>query len=133
MKIKKTTWTLACIACVLFLVLVVLATVNPSKLEIAQQSSALHAVEMLKIVSDHYHIDCHEYPRPEAWMNDLLVDPGIEGWRGPYLKKEYVDPWGTEFEYTLVDGKPVFSSAGPDGVFGNEDDIKKERQEETPR
>ena len=34
------------------------------------------------------------------------------------------DPWGTQFQYDLVDGKPVVISAGRDREFGTKDDIK---------
>ena len=42
------------------------------------------------------------------------------------LQGDYVDPWGNELKYEKPSGKkrPIIISAGPDGEFGNEDDIK---------
>lgn len=50
------------------------------------------------------------------------------GWRGPYLDLEFEDlkdGWGNAFRYSTADGLPEgqIKSAGPDGTFGNSDDI----------
>ena len=44
----------------------------------------------------------------------------------PLLDGEPVDPWGNELKYEKPSGKkrPIIISAGPDGEFGNDDDIK---------
>ena len=48
-------------------------------------------------------------------------------WKGPYLDKEPVDPWGTPLAYRSPGTKNVdsfdVSSAGPDHIHGNQDDI----------
>ena len=42
----------------------------------------------------------------------------------PLLDGEPVDPWGNELKYEKKGKKrPSITSAGPDGEFGNEDDI----------
>ncbi len=48
-------------------------------------------------------------------------------WKGPYLEKPALDPWGTEMEYRYPGNRNTdsfdVSSAGPDRVHGNQDDI----------
>lgn len=74
-----------------------------------------------------------------AGLNDLLAIPaGVSpyatykngvgyGWRGPYLNTQdngIVDGWGHEYRYAQSpDGAGQIRSAGPDGSFGNADDI----------
>ncbi len=71
---------------------------------------------------DLYEMDNGEYPDKLA---DLRVKPGTEGnWKGPYLKKEPVDPWGRPYKYDKgSDGKSYkICSDGPDEGKA-EDDI----------
>ncbi len=48
-------------------------------------------------------------------------------WKGPYLEKPPLDPWGTKMEYRYPGTRNPdsfdVSSAGPDRVHGNQDDI----------
>jgi hypothetical protein len=40
------------------------------------------------------------------------------------LAGEVIDPWGTPYKFELQDGKPPsIRSAGPDHIFGDEDDL----------
>ncbi len=61
-------------------------------------------------------------------LRDLIQQPGdARNWRGPYLGKPPVDPWGNAYLYCYP-GKHNqnyfdLSSAGPDGKEGTEDDI----------
>ena len=46
-----------------------------------------------------YHMNCGDYP---STLHNLLNDPGINGWSGPYLKPSQLrDPWGFEYGYIL--------------------------------
>lgn len=45
--------------------------------------------------------------------------PMLEGGEGAIE-----DPWGNEYKYEKKNGRPVIISAGPDGEFGTEDDIR---------
>jgi hypothetical protein len=61
-------------------------------------------------------------------LEDLRRDPGnVNGWRGPYAAKEIPpDPWGNPYRAEQLDSRRVkFSSDGPDGKPGTEDDIVK--------
>jgi type II secretion system protein G len=71
-----------------------------------------------------YQVDCGALPPQSTGLQALVVNPGISGWRGPYLsgRKIPLDPWGHPYRYQVLNEKPVIDSAGPDGVFGTPDD-----------
>lgn len=52
----------------------------------------------------------------ERMQRDLEISPG-----------EMEDGWGTRFNYTTAAEYYIITSAGPDRIFGNEDDIKAEK------
>ncbi len=71
---------------------------------------------------DAYFINCGEYP---SSLYNLLTNPGINSWTGPYLKaSQLIDPWG--FEYTYVVNSTIHPdsydiiSYGKDGVLGGD-------------
>lgn len=69
-----------------------------------------------------YLLNCGEFP---VTLNDLLVNPGINGWSGPYLKKSQLeDPWGFEYVYvpngTINPGGYDLISYGKDGAAGGD-------------
>jgi general secretion pathway protein G len=89
--------------------------------------SSIHGVsEALKLYAlDHG----GAYPTTSQGLNVLLNKPGSSdrAWKGPYIEKQAVDPWGKKLEYRCPgvrnsEGFDV-SSAGPDQTFGNADDI----------
>jgi len=78
-----------------------------------------------------YRLDMGDYPTGQDGLQALRMAPGnaAEGqWNGPYLDRDVpLDPWRRPYQY-MYPGQhdfdmPDISSAGPDGVFGNEDDI----------
>ncbi len=98
--------------------------------------SALRATQAsLKVALDMYQVDTGAYPTEQQGLQALITNPGVEGWYGPYLRvKDDLpppDPWGNQFRYTLVDGKPRVDSAGADATFGTEDDNKTRRARTT--
>lgn len=70
-----------------------------------------------------------------ASLNDLVVDPGIANWTGPYVPAGFdaatfnKDAWDNPIEYvTITDASgrrsaAALTSYGPDGVAGTADDI----------
>jgi len=71
---------------------------------------------------DSYLLNCRELP---VTFNDLLTNPSIDGWSGPYLKKSQLeDPWGFEYGYvangTINPGSYDLISYGKDGVLGGD-------------
>ena len=83
------------------------------------------------IAMDLFEQDTGRYPRSDEGLRALVNNPQITNWRGPYLKSTNVplDPWGNEYKYSfpseLTNSEFLYDivSAGPDGVFGNNDDV----------
>ena len=83
------------------------------------------------IALDLFEQDTGKYPAKDEALDALVRDPQIPNWRGPYLKTTILplDPWGNEYKYSypseLTNSEFLYDiiSAGPDGVFGNDDDI----------
>jgi general secretion pathway protein G len=74
----------------------------------------------ISVALDLYELDTGKYP--EA-LTDLLSKTGAG--KGPYLKKEPVDPWGRSYTYKFPGehGDYDLYSYGPDGVEGGGDDV----------
>lgn len=83
------------------------------------------------ISMDMFEQDTGRYPRSDEGLNALIQNPQISNWHGPYLKTVAVplDPWGRDYKYNypsdLTSSEFLYDiiSAGPDGTFGNEDDV----------
>jgi hypothetical protein len=55
----------------------------------------------------------------------VVQDPGAAGWDGPYLDAdEALDAWGNVTWLRYVDERAALISAGPDGEFETDDDIR---------
>ncbi|OGW84394.1 MAG: type II secretion system protein GspG [Omnitrophica bacterium RIFCSPLOWO2_01_FULL_45_10] len=84
---------------------------------------------------DLYELDNESYPTTEEGLNALLVKPASAGnWRGPYLKKRPIDPWGRPYDYKSpgTDARDYdLRSLGKDGVEGGGDDITNGQEVET--
>jgi general secretion pathway protein G len=68
--------------------------------------------------------DTGRFPTSQEGLEALVVNPGVDGWRGPYLKgKIPKDPWGTPYGYTYPGRSPsqpnVFS-VGADQTLGRD-------------
>lgn len=92
--------------------------------EEAMRDASRLAMQNLYQSLELYKVHNFRYPTTDQGLDALLNDPGSKRWRGPYTeKKKLNDPWDKKFEYES-DGRNVkISSAGPDGEFGNEDDV----------
>jgi general secretion pathway protein G len=81
----------------------------------------------LSLALDLFNQDVGRYPTTEEGLKALAENRNIAGWKGPYLKSGLKpDPWGTPYSYELSPGGSthyVIRSAGPDGQFGNADDV----------
>ncbi len=69
-----------------------------------------------------YYSNCGEYP---GTLNNLINDPGIAGWAGPYLKATQLeDPWGYMYDYVPIGsinpGGFDIISYGKDGAAGGD-------------
>ena len=67
---------------------------------------------------------CGRFPSPEEGLGALIRNPGIAGWRGPYVAALKSDPWNHEYRYGYQRNVAVVSSAGPDGIHGTPDDLR---------
>jgi len=74
-----------------------------------------------------YEIDNDSYPTTEEGLNALLVKPPrAANWKGPYLRKKPLDPWGNPYiyKYPGVHGADYdLYSYGKNGTEGGGDDI----------
>lgn len=81
----------------------------------------------ISVALDLYELDNGRYPDTEEGLGALLAKPASAAkWKGPYLKKEPLDPWGRKYLYRSPgdhSGDYDLYSCGPDGVEGGEDDI----------
>lgn len=83
------------------------------------------------IAMDLFEQDTGRYPTTEEGVAALILNPQIVNWHGPYLKSASVplDPWGNLYKYAypseLTPSQFLYDivSAGPDGAYGNEDDV----------
>jgi general secretion pathway protein G len=83
------------------------------------------------IALDLFEQDIGRYPTTEEGLQSLIVNPQERNWRGSYLKSASVplDPWGNPYRYTwpsqMTASETLYDivSPGPDGAYGNEDDV----------
>ena len=83
---------------------------------------AAQAIRVLESAVDRYEMDVGKLPDS---LRDL-VGSSAKGWEGPYIRREegLKDPWGNDFQYTKTGTQYKIVSGGPDGIVGNEDDVK---------
>jgi general secretion pathway protein G len=78
----------------------------------------------LALALDLFEQDTGRYPSGADGLEALVANPGVDNWRGPYLRGGLKsDPWGNAYEYQENNGGYIIRSAGPDGQSGNDDDI----------
>lgn len=121
----------------LLLVLVILsvlgAVVVPkftNKSKQAKETAAKTDISNIEVALDSFEIDTGRFPTDTEGLKALLEEPinTREDWKGPYLKRAPMDPWGKEYLYRYPGQYNEYgydlSSAGADGISGNEDDIQ---------
>jgi general secretion pathway protein G len=92
----------------------------------AKVAAARSQIETFGLALDAYRLDNDYYPATEQGLDALVHmpqgEPPARGWRGPYLKREVpVDPWGTAYQYRLVDDQHYdLRSLGRDGKPGGD-------------
>ena len=76
-----------------------------------------------------YKINLGNYPSTEEGINALATAPPEKAarWRGPYIEKIPLDPWGNPYHYRYPGTHNTSSydiwSDGPNGIEGDQDDI----------
>jgi len=123
-------FTLVELMLVVIIIGILVAMVMPrlaGRTEQAREAAARADIEVnIGSALDLYELDNGVYPKN---LDALRTDPGksdAAGWRGPYLKKKPLDPWGNPYVYKLESSHGMdydLYSCGRDGVEGGEDDI----------
>ncbi len=93
----------------------------------ANQKAAKTQIEMLGQGLDAFRLDVGRYPSTSEGLNALIVNPGVEGWNGPYLKKGLPnDPWKRPYIYQSPGehGDYDLVSNGADGAPGGDGENK---------
>jgi hypothetical protein len=91
---------------------------EPYYREVAQRN-----VDALRLAVDQFARDCGQPPPAEPGLEALVHDPGLKGWRGPYVFQLKPDPWDRPFLYELSNGVYRLLALGPDGVPDTADDV----------
>ena len=100
----------------------------------ARLSAARYDLLSIKTAFEAFAVDCRRYPTTSEGFAALLSCPtniSLSRWRGPYLERKPIDPWGDEYVYRYpgIHNKDSFDiySCGADGISksgGNDlDDI----------
>ena len=123
-------FTLVELLVVLAIIALLAALVGPRlfpKLGKGKQAAAKAQIELLGQALDQYRLDVGNYPTTQEGLRALMANPGVEGWDGPYLKKELPnDPWGKPFNYACpgTRGEYEITSYGRDGAAGGDGEDK---------
>lgn len=96
--------------------------------ETAKTNKTLGILASTEFSVDLYRDDMGDYPRTELGWDALIerpLDPAVAAkWIGPYLKRgKPIDAWGNPIKWELYDTTYQLRSCGPDGEFGNQDDV----------
>lgn len=112
---------------ILVLLTVSVGTVALNYLDRGKAGAAALQLEQIATGLDLFRLDLGRYPTQEEGLDALIAAPGgIEGWKGPYVKREaaLTDPWGAPIIYTQPGTDALYDlvSLGADGQPGGEGD-----------
>lgn len=123
-------FTLIELLVVLVILSLLIGLVGPQVLKYVGESKTKTAriqIEDLGAALDLYHLEIGSYPSSQQGLQALVEKPpGVDVWKGPYLKKQLVpkDPWGRDYQYRSPGehGRYDLFSLGADNVEGGEDE-----------
>ena len=134
-KKQRPAFTLIELLLVITIISILAAVVVPRFFGRSQQARIVAARQTITgtfgIALDLFEQDTGRYPAGEEGLMALIQNPQISNWHGPYLKSTTVppDPWANPYKYNypsqITSSNQLYDviSAGPDGVYGNNDDI----------
>ncbi len=128
---RKNGFTLIELMLVVIIIGILVAMVMPrlvGRSEEARVSAARADINAsIPLALDLFEMDNGRYPTTEEGLGALRSKPAnLANWKGPYLKKEPRDPWGSAYLYRVPPVKAEdydLYSAGPNGVPDDDDDI----------
>jgi type II secretion system protein G len=88
-------------------------------------------VAVLNAALDLFRADCGRFPSTAEGLVALVLNPGTNAWRGPYVNLVKPDPWLTRYLYSTDGTNAWAASAGPDKIPGSADDIRPPKLVET--
>jgi general secretion pathway protein G len=97
------------------------------KTETANVQTTKTQIESLSAALDMFRLEVGRYPTSSEGLQALIEEPpGVDRWKGPYLKKNLIpkDAWGNEFHYDSPGEHGSFDlySLGPDSAEGGDGD-----------
>jgi len=117
---------LACVLVILLLVGGLLVTRVQTRLRPRRERSPVFVAQdelnVLRLALEQFRRDCGGYPAADPGLQALIRDPGIPGWRGPYVNRIKPDPWRQTYRYG-PETEPLVFSYGPDRSPGTADDL----------
>lgn len=131
MKKRNNGFTLVELMLVVIIIGILVAMVMPrlaGRAEQAKTEAAKADIEAnISTALDLYEVDNGSYPTTEEGLNSLRTKPASAvNWRGPYIKKEPLDPWGNLYVYRSPGSHNTdydLFSCGKDRAEGGSDDI----------
>ncbi len=129
-KNKNQGFTLIEIMVVVIILGILTAIVAPNiigRVSDAQISAAKQDLRNIDSALRLYRLDNFNYPSNEQGIKALTVKPvgqNIRNWKGPYLNKTPLDPWGNQYQYVYpgLNGEIDIFTYGRDGRMGGEGD-----------
>lgn len=129
---KRQGFTLVELMLVVIIIGVLVAMVVPrmagrseqARIAVAQADIDLNIATALKL----YDVDNGAFPTTEEGLDALLEAPGsAKNWKGPYLEKKPLDPWGNVYQYKCPGVHRTYGydlySLGKDGVESEDDAV----------
>ncbi|MFA5069516.1 MAG: type II secretion system major pseudopilin GspG [Candidatus Omnitrophota bacterium] len=132
---KNRAFTLIELMLVVIIISVLVAMVVPRLVGRSQQARAAAAQAQIEAhlatALDLYELDNGMYPVTEQGIDALIYKPSSSpvppNWKGPYIKKTPLDPWGSPYIYMCPGihntGDYDLFSYGPDGIESADDII----------